>query len=114
MNRYFKLKKEIPGTVKLTDLVKLDQNGYVYKANRNNQSAWSLTYLDKEDLEMTEYFEESIGMSADKYVLFSGDTIYKYIENKIESCYLYSTKDFNNVYYKKENVSVVKTLPEKW
>jgi len=113
MERYFRLKKQIPGTIKLTDLIKLDDKGWVYKSNKDNQLTWIATDFKKQDIEMTEYFEESVGMSADKYVLFKGDTVYKNIEEKIESFNVDRYLRLEFVYYKKENVPV-NTLPKTW
>lgn len=116
MERYFRLKKEIPGTIKLTDLVKLDDKGWVWKKDKNNNSAWFTTHHTKEDVEMTEYFEESVGMSSDKYVLFKGDTVYKKkIQDVIIDFQISSHLDlmFSDFYFKKENVPV-NTLPKSW
>jgi hypothetical protein len=73
------------------------------------------TYLSVEDLKMTEFFEESIGVSKDNYILFNKDVVYKIINNKVEA--VLKTKfsdDFTHCYYKKENVTFVKELPKTW
>lgn len=114
MNRYFRIIKKFPGTLRLTDMIIFNgkqMNVLNFKDNQVNggYSSSVIFNLTVQDLENKEYFEESVGISKDKYVLFKGDKVY-IEENDLCLTLVSTTVNYNKYYYKKENVPVISNV----
>jgi len=118
MKRYFKIIKTFPNSNAINSIFFIDKSESVYVLS--NKALSSNQYFEqgynKEDLEDKEYFEESIGISADGYVLFKNDKVYSSTEftfnlsTELKSLYHFPTP----LYFKQENIPVEKQLPKTW